>query len=323
MNSRTKTSLIAFCLASLVASPFAEAARMGKSGSYGMRRSAPTRQYQAPAAPTQPMPSQAPSQVQPQKKGVGVGTAIAAGAAGAAAGYMIGSAVNGNNAAAAPAQANVASAPTSAVASAPVQNPRPGIPWNLVLILGAIFLVGLLWFRRRMASAEHAPQAMRPQPAPAPTQFDNNRFDPIPSIGSGVPGYNGAGQQTAGSFAPARLPDGTETPYFLRQVKATFLHLQSLNSPDTLDEVRRYMTPELFGEIRDEIARNGATADFTDLDCQLVEATEEGGRFVASVRFFGQVSEEVNAAPIPFSETWHFVKEPGSSKWMVAGIQQN
>lgn len=321
MNSRTKTTVLAFCLVSLLAAPFAEAARLGKSRSYGMRRAAPTRQYQAPAAPApQPAPAQAPAQ--PQKKGVGVGTAVAAGAAGAAAGYMIGSAMHDNSAQAAPAAAGVASAPTSAAAPAPAPA-KPGIPWNLVLILGAIFLVGLLWFRRRMASPEHAPQAMRPQAPAAPQPFhtDNNRFDPIPPIGSGVPGYNGA-PQAAPSFAPARLPDGTETPYFLRQVKATFLHLQSLNSPDTLDEVRRYMTPELFAEIRDEIASNSMTADFSDLDCQLVEAAEEAGRYVASVRFFGQVSEEVNAAPVPFSETWHFVKEAGSSKWMVAGIQQ-
>jgi hypothetical protein len=318
MNSSTKTTLLAFCLVSMLASPFADAARLGKSRSYGMRRSAPTQQYQPAAAPAQqPLPAQTPVPQQ-QKKGVGVGTAIAAGAAGAAAGYMIGSATHNNAAQAAP--ANVASAPTQATAS---QEQGAGIPWNLILILGAIFVVGLLWFRRRMAMPEHAPQAMRPQPQPEAQNFDNNRFDPIPPIGSGAPGYNG-GMQQAGpaSFAPARLPDGTETPYFLRQVKATFLHLQSLNSPDTLDEVRRYMTPQLFEEIRGEIASNGMTADFSDLDCQLVEAAEENGRFVASVRFFGQVSEEVNTPSVPFSETWHFVKEPGSTKWMVAGIQQ-
>ncbi|BEV73029.1 MULTISPECIES: Tim44 domain-containing protein [unclassified Paludibacterium] len=318
MNSRAKTIILAFSVVSLLLSPLAEAARMGKGRSAGMRRAAPTQTYQKPAqpaAPQQQVPAQAPAQ--PQKKGVGVGTAVAAGVAGAAAGYMIGSATNNQAHAAAPATASAPSA-----APAPAEAPQqPGTPWMLILALGAVFLAGLIWFRRRMASPEHAPQAMRPQ-APPPSMPNDNRFDPIPAIGSGFPQQGAA--PSAGPAVPSRLPDGTETPYFLRQVKATFLHLQSLNTPDSLDEVRRYMTPELFEELRHDIANNPMTADFTDLDCQLVEASEENGRYIASVRYFGLVSEEVNAAPVPFSETWHFIKDAGTSgKWMVAGIQQN
>jgi len=158
--------------------------------------------------------------------------------------------------------------------------------------------------------------------APSPLANDH-RFDPIPQIGSGFPGSSSS-QAGFGSPDLRRLPDGTETPYFLRQAKATFLHLQSLNSPDSLDEVRRYMTPELFDELRGEIASNSEVADFSQLDCQLIDAAEENGRYIASVRFDGLVSESVNSSPVPFVEVWNFVKNPGlSDKWMVAGIQQN
>jgi hypothetical protein len=309
MNARAKTVVLAFSLVSLLAAPFAEAARMGKSRSYGMRRAAPTQSYQRPAPAAAPAPV---NPQQPQKKGVGIGTAVGAGVAGAAAGYMLGSAMNGDKAAAAP-----SSAPAAEVAPATEQ--KPGTPWGLVAILGAVLIGGLMWFRRRVGMPTGAPTSMRA----ANPMSNDPRFDPIPQIGSGFPSSApGMGQNTASSLT--RLPDGTETPYFLRQAKATFLHLQSLNSPDSLDEVRRYMTPELFTELRGEIANNSEVADFTQLDCQLQEAVEENGRYIATVRYFGLVSESVNASSVPFAETWHFVKTAGTTeKWMVAGIQQN
>jgi len=313
MNTRAKTALLAFTLISLLAAPFADAGRLGGGRSYGMRRAAPTAPaYTPPTQQAIPQP-----QAQPQRSGPGIGTAIGAGVAGAAAGYMLGSAMNRPEAAPASAPARAAPPPAPAAAG-------PNVPWNLLIILGVIFVVGLVWFRRRIGMPDGAPSAANQGTRLQSNRtFDNQQFDPIPPIGSGFPG-SGASQQTQSSNL-RRLPDGTETPYFLRQAKATFQHLQSLNSPDAVDEVRRYMTAELFEELRGEILRNSETADFVQLDCQLLDASEENGRYLASVRYSGQVSETVNAVPQPFSETWHFVKETGNSsaKWMVAGIQQN
>ena len=51
--------------------------------------------------------------------------------------------------------------------------------------------------------------------------------------------------------------------------------------------------------------------------------TTENGQYIASVRFTGTVSEDLNSAPQAFTEIWHFVKPAGSSQdWLVAGIQQ-
>ncbi|WP_240314910.1 hypothetical protein [Chromobacterium haemolyticum] len=83
MTTRAKTIMLAFTMVSMLAAPFAEAARLGKGKSAGMQRSAPTRSYQqqAPARPVAP-PAQAPAPAQAQpKSGPGIGTAVAAGAA--------------------------------------------------------------------------------------------------------------------------------------------------------------------------------------------------------------------------------------------------
>jgi predicted lipid-binding transport protein (Tim44 family) len=311
MTPRAKTIMLAFTLVSVLAAPFAEAARLGGGKSAGMRRSAPTKSYQQPTPMPAPAPApQAAPQAQP-KKGPGIGTAIAAGAAGAAAGYMLGSAMNNNHASG------------NAVDTAGAGS---GIPWGTLALLGLLGIGGLMWFRRKTAS--QAP-VNSPMPAGNGPVFNSNgqdaaRFEPIPKIGSGLgqtPSYGAA--PAMASAVPGRLPDGTETPNFLRQAKATFLHLQSLNTPDSLEEVRKYMTPDLFEGLRNEIGSNTDVADFPQLDCQLAEAVEEGGRFIATVRFSGTVSESVNAATVPFSEYWHYVKDGSTGgKWLVAGIQQ-
>ncbi|GGY15245.1 Tim44 domain-containing protein [Paludibacterium paludis] len=330
MTSRAKTILLAFSMVSLVAVQTAEAGRIGGGRSSGMRRSAPAQSYQRQSPPPQqanpqyqaPAP-QAPA-AQPQKKGIGVGTAVAAGVAGAAVGYMAGKAMNDNHAAPqgqaqtqAPAPVDQQQGTANDSWGQPARPASSGTPWGLILILGGLLAAGLFWFRRRVAPpapAQAPADAMARANTAAPTGYDA-----VPRIGSGL------GAAAYPGTAPTRLSDGTETPNFLRQAKATFLHLQSLNSPDSLEEVRRYMTPDLFEAIRSDIAGNTEVADFPQLDCQLIETNEEyGGRHVASVRFSGTVSETVNAPAVPFTETWHYIKDPSTNgKWLVAGIQQD
>lgn len=307
MTPRAKTIMLAFTLVSVLAAPLAEAARLGAGKSAGMRRSAPTKSYQQPTPQPAPVPQAAP-QAQPQK-GPGLGTAIAAGAAGAAAGYMLGSAMNNNHASGNAVETGAGS----------------GMPWGTLALLGLLGIGGLMWFRRKTAASPmNAPMPASNGPLFNSNNQDAARFEPIPKIGSGL-GQTGsyAAAPAMAAAVPGRLPDGTETPNFLRQAKATFLHLQSLNTPDSLEEVRKYMTPELFDGLRNDIAGNGDVADFPQLDCQLVEAVEEGGRYIATVRFSGTVSEAVNAPAMPFSEYWHYIKDGSTSgKWLVAGIQQ-
>ncbi len=326
MTTRAKTMLLAFTMVSLVAAQTAEAARLGGNRGGGMRRAAPTQSYQRPSPPPQQY-SQAPAQqapaAQPQKKGVGVGTAVAAGVAGAAVGYMAGKAMNdgqpaaNNGQQAAPQQGN-----TGENWAQPAQKPASGgMPWGLILILLGVFGAALFWFRRRVAPPVPANQPM----GSTSSRFDapvQGGFDSIPKIGSGM--NNGGGYTSMANQAPTRLTDGTETPNFLRQAKATFLHLQSLNTVDSLEEIRRYMTPELFTDVSHDIGNNTDVADFPQLDCALTESVEEGSRHIASVRFSGMVSESVNAPAVPFAEVWHYVKDSGTNgKWLVAGIQQD
>jgi predicted lipid-binding transport protein (Tim44 family) len=63
--------------------------------------------------------------------------------------------------------------------------------------------------------------------------------------------------------------------------------------------------------------------DVMALNAELLDVTEEAAQYVASVRFFGQIREEANAAPETFDELWHLTKPAdGGRGWAVAGIQQ-
>ncbi|MGM8062355.1 Tim44 domain-containing protein [Vogesella indigofera] len=295
MTSRAKTALLALSLISILAAPFAEAARLGKGRSAGMQRSTPTQSYQQPsAAPAQPAAPMAPAAAG-QQKGSGIGGMLAAGAVGAAAGYMLSSAFGGDG----------------------------DFPW-LGILAGGLGGLALLSFLRNRAARQRQ-QAPRPMSVPTASRFEPATAGPngaIPPIGSGMQPQGGSGL-TPPPASLQRLPDGTEIPHFLRQAKATFLHLQNLNSAESLEEVRKYMTPELFNALRDDISSNSEAADFPQLDCTVIEAVNEGGRMIASVRFSGTVSESVGTAAVPFSEVWHYVKDDSNSaKWLIAGIQQ-
>jgi len=99
-----------------------------------------------------------------------------------------------------------------------------------------------------------------------------------------------------------------------------------VNSASNIEEIRRYLTPELYASMHNDIMSNQDqdVAEFSNLNAMVVDSANDNGQYVVSVRFTGTVSEDLNSLPQPFSEIWHFVKPAGSSEdWKVAGIQQD
>jgi predicted lipid-binding transport protein (Tim44 family) len=114
----------------------------------------------------------------------------------------------------------------------------------------------------------------------------------------------------------SQLPDGTEPATFLRVARQRFNHIQSVNSASNIEEIRRYLTPDLYSSMYNDIMANQDqdVAEFSNLNAMVVDSTTENGQYVVSVRFTGTVSEDLNSLPQPFSEIWHFVKPAGSSE---------
>ncbi|WP_332671683.1 Tim44 domain-containing protein [Aromatoleum sp.] len=123
------------------------------------------------------------------------------------------------------------------------------------------------------------------------------------------------------------LPAGFDADAFVRQAKVNFVRLQAANDEGNLDDLREFVTPEMFAELQLQLQERGDVAQRTevvDLHADIVECVEEAQRYLVSVRFHGLIREERDAAPVAFDERWHLTKPvAGPRGWAVAGIQQS
>ena len=150
-------------------------------------------------------------------------------------------------------------------------------------------------------------------------------------IGAGLAGTASSGSGLFASMIPVApaasiVPVGFDVPAFVRSAKVNFIRLQAANDSANLDDLREVTTPEMFAELKMDLAERGAAAQQTDvvsLEAEVVEVIEEATRYVASVRFTGSIREEKWAAPEAFDEIWHLVKSrTGTGGWLLSGIQQ-
>lgn len=195
---------------------------------------------------------------------------------------------------------------------------------NLVMILllaAAAYFVFKLLFRRKAAASPAAdplryaaaggPGTRPVQPLDAPRDFSPGRSSP----GSG-----------AAEHPAASIPADFDAEGFLRVAKLNFVRLQAANDAGNMEDIREFVSPEVFAEIKLQMEERGQANQQTDvvtLDAELLEVATEGNRHVASVRMSGMIREEAGVAAEPFDEMWNLSKPAdGSRGWVVAGIQQ-
>ncbi|WP_018991105.1 Tim44 domain-containing protein [Aromatoleum toluclasticum] len=237
--------------------------------------------------------------------------------------------------------ARTASSPTAPTAAAPAQTPRKnswlgpiaglaaglglaalashlgmGEEFANMLMIGLLVLAAVAVFRLLMRKRAQQP-AMQ--------------YAGMGAGGGSIPMQSQA-QQVYGSAASAAapainsLPAGFDAEGFARQAKVNFIRLQAANDAGNLDDLREFVTPEIFGELQMQIRERGTAPQQTEvmeLDAEVVECIEENRRYRVAVRFRGLIREEAGAAPVDFDEFWHLTKPvDGNQGWQVAGIQQ-
>lgn len=315
-------------MAALAISPLAEAKRAGGGKSHGMARS--TTSSQSYQQPRQVTPAQQPATA-PQRSGPGVGSMVAAGVAGAAVGAVAANALADDKSTSTEQQATQLGNEQAAQAQEEKKGGIPGWIWVLLAAALAFFVFRKLGSKKKLAGNNpYAPnnngqnpfgRSAAPQAAPRNTGDNTNIFGQ--SVGGGAATQAPFGGATTSNGN--QLPDGTEPAAFLRIARQRFNHIQSMNTASNIEEIRRYLTPELYSSMYNDIMENQDqdVAEFSNLNAMVVDSATENGQYVVSVRFTGTVSEDLNSLPQPFTEIWHFVKPVGSQQdWVVAGIQQ-
>ncbi|HQO29916.1 MAG TPA: Tim44-like domain-containing protein, partial [Accumulibacter sp.] len=122
------------------------------------------------------------------------------------------------------------------------------------------------------------------------------------------------------------IPADFDRAAFERNAKVNFIRLQAANDAGNLDDLREFTTPEMFAEIKMNLADRSGTKQQTDvvsIEATVLDVSEENNRYIVSVHFNGLIREEQNAPAEPVDEIWHMVKpRTGQGGWIVAGIQQ-
>lgn len=125
-------------------------------------------------------------------------------------------------------------------------------------------------------------------------------------------------QLTPSSFA--------DKDHFLENAKNLFLQLQEASDQQNLEVLREYTSPELFSLLRKDMLSRASAISFTQvltLAADLIAVEENGGEYMASVRFSGSIREEVNGPVEDFQEIWNWAKPiEGNAGWILVGIQQ-
>ncbi len=112
---------------------------------------------------------------------------------------------------------------------------------------------------------------------------------------------------------------------FLRHAKVHFIRLQAANDAKNAEDIREFVSPEVFAEIKmdwDERGDAPQHSDVQNLNAEVLDVDEEATRYVVSVLFSGKIKEN-NQAAEHFSEIWHMTKSKTAGGWVVSGIEQN
>jgi predicted lipid-binding transport protein (Tim44 family) len=188
------------------------------------------------------------------------------------------------------------------------------------LLVGGLFLVLLSLIRNK-----------RHQPNPIYRDDYKNSF----SSENVNPFARQANRNNDRTYASASnvFPIGFDAPTFLRDAKAQYIRLQAAYDQKNLNDIREFTSPEVFAEIQLQFQERGIAENITDVisleaellnienESQHIAGTEMQG-MLATVRFNGMIQEDRALAAAEVSEIWHFRRDVGSLRWIVAGVQQ-
>lgn len=189
------------------------------------------------------------------------------------------------------------------------------------LLMVTLFAVAAM-FIFRMLKRRNEPQAAYAGPMERSQTPETFR---TPEIGSNL---GGGSSSAAPQFAAQPVvPEGFDVPSFLRHAKTNFIRMQAAWDRADVNDIREFTTPEMFAELKMQLAERGAANNHTDvvtIEAEMLGVESNTVEHLASVRFSGMIREEENAPTQHFTETWVLTKPlAGNQGWLLAGIQQS
>jgi predicted lipid-binding transport protein (Tim44 family) len=203
-----------------------------------------------------------------------------------------------------------------------------------LLAAGIMLAVGFI-MRKRAAG-----QRQMGEGAPAGMQYaplGGARHNPSAGAYSpAAPAYkvampSGGGSYIGSAIGASPMPTSTipadfDVASFERNAKINFIRLQAANDAGNLDDIRTFTTPEMFAELKMDLAGRGASNQVNEvvsIQAQVMQVEQDLERYWVSVRFTGLMRDASSAPDESFDEIWHLMKPlEGNSGWVLSGIQQ-
>ena len=202
-----------------------------------------------------------------------------------------------------------------------------------LLAMAAIFAIRFFMRRAAPQGAQREQLATAGAPPVAPS-WDKPAAAPVMARGNAAEGAVSADGSTRlapmpgstmASVVPTGLPSDFDAEGFSRVAKMIFIRMQAANDTGDLNDLRSFTTPEMFAVAKMELqdrAGKAQTTDVVHVDAEVLDLAKEGERQVVSVRFHGQIREDLNAPVEDFDEIWHLTRFGDNPGWSIAGIQQ-
>lgn len=206
-----------------------------------------------------------------------------------------------------------------------------GLGGAMAGMLGSLLMVALLalagfFIYRMIRSRSNSNVPLARTPAGSAPEI-GSRLQPqafeMPSPG---PSLSKSAIEAAPAAAQWGVPADFDSVAFLRHAKSNFIRLQAAWDKADANDIREFTTPEVFAELKIQIAERGAAPEYTDvvsIDAQLLGIETSDSDYLASVKFNGMIKPAQNALAEPFAEVWNMSKPvTGNGGWVLAGIQQ-
>lgn len=189
------------------------------------------------------------------------------------------------------------------------------------LLLIALFAGGLFWLFRRWQSPQMRPAETAAGASPQATwrTADRNSW-PSNSWPSAAAGHAAQAAGDADTTNPLRAQ--LDETAFLQEAKRQFVALQAAHDAQDWAAIARLVTPQLLAELQaNPTWEPSQQTDVVQLSAELLDLTDEGDHYLATVRFSGLIRETPSTPPASFAELLHLVKPKSGGGWKVAGIQ--
>ncbi|MDX8413989.1 MAG: TIM44-like domain-containing protein [Mariprofundales bacterium] len=194
-----------------------------------------------------------------------------------------------------------------------------------ILLIGAIGLGLLWWFRRKAQQVGSQQQGAFATAEAAGTESNHNYFDPNASD-------EGMASGSSTTSEPATKPQ-IDPATFLDASRAIFVRMQAAWDKQDIEDIRRFCLPEMVTHIETQInAEQRNVTEVVTLEANLLDSWIESGRDWAAVDFTAMMKEQTLAADGSLQEEsneqvkeiWTFCHDSNSSDptWFVAGISQ-